>query len=148
MEFQTETQKAVYEKIIPWLKEIFGEHFTRVRDDAPIVNIYVGSALAQVGVFAWGDKEAIINTRSYVVSGAEITQDLMQYLLRENTQKYFGAFGLEEGNHIVFEHCIVGSTCDKEELKASVVAVAMTADDYDDKIVARWGGQRMLDRLQ
>jgi hypothetical protein len=27
------------------------------------------------------------------------------------------------------------------------MAVIITADEYDDKIVARWGGQRALDRV-
>ena len=148
MEFKTEAQKACYEKVLPWLKEIFGEHFTRVRDDMPVVGIFVGSALAQVAIYPWGEDDAIINTRAYVVSGADITPDLMTYLLRENAQKYFGAFGLEEGNYIVYEHGIVGSRCDKEELRASVMAVALTADDYDDKIIARWGGQTALERTQ
>ena len=122
MEFKTESQKACYEKVLPWLKEIFGEHFTRVREDAPVIGIVIGSALAQVAVYPWGDNDAIINTRAYVVSGA--------------------------GDYIVYEHGIVGSRCDKEELKASVMAVALTADDYDDKIIARWGGQTALERMQ
>ena len=92
MEFKTESQKACYEKVLPWLKEIFGEHFTRVREDAPVIGIVIGSALAQVAVYPWGDNDAIINTRAYVVSGADITPDLMTYLLKENAQKYFGAF--------------------------------------------------------
>jgi hypothetical protein len=46
----------------------------------------------------------------------------------------------------VFSHSIFGSTCDKNELKAAVMAMVVTADFYDDVIVARWGGQRALDR--
>ena len=70
------------------------------------------------GRLPWGNDDSIINTRAYVVSGADITPDLMTYLLKENAQKYFGAFGIEEGDYIVYEHGIVGSRCDKEELKA------------------------------
>lgn len=72
--------------------------------------------------------------------------ELMKFLLRENDRMRFGAYGLDEDEDIFFEHTIVGSTCDKEELKASVVAVVMTADDADDKIIAKWGGQRAVDR--
>ena len=46
----------------------------------------------------------------------------------------------------MFEHNLIGSTCDKEELKTSVITVVKLADEYDDEIVARWGGQRALDR--
>lgn len=146
MEFRSTAQKACYEKIVPWMKELFGE-FVMLRNDAPAMAIVIGSAIAQVGVIPWGNDDATINTRAYVVTGAEATPELMHYLLRETDNMRFGAFGLDSDDDVFFEHAIVGSTCDKPELKASVMAVVVTADQYDDKIVARWGGQRALDRM-
>lgn len=147
MEFTTEAQRACYEKVVPWMKELFGE-FAVVRKDAPVVGVLVGSAVAQTWVYPWGDDDAVICTRAYVVMGAELTPDLMRYLLRENADMRFGAFGIDDDGDIFFEHSIVGSTGDKNELKASVLAVVTTADRYDDEIVARWGGQRALDRMR
>jgi hypothetical protein len=147
MEFRTQAQKACYEKIAPWMKELFGE-FAFARDDAPVISVVVGSAVAQTAVFPWGEDDATICTRAYVVTGAELTPDLMHYLLRKNADMRFGAFGVDDDGDIVFEHTIVGSTCDKEELRASVMAVVLTADQFDDEIVARWGGQRALDRMR
>lgn len=146
MEFRSAAQKACYEKIVPWMKELFGE-FVMLRNDAPAMAVVVGSAIAQVGVIPWGNDDATINTRAYVVTGAEATPELMHFLLRETDNMRFGAFGLDSDDDVFFEHAIVGSTCDKPELKASVMAVVVTADQYDDKIVARWGGQRALDRM-
>jgi hypothetical protein len=40
----------------------------------------------------------------------------------------------------------IGSSCDKSELRTSVMAVLGTADKYDDEIMGRWGGKRALDR--
>jgi hypothetical protein len=108
----------------------------------------MGSALVEVFVFPWGTDEAIINTRSYVVTGTELTPDLMRFLLRENSNMRFGAFGIDDNGDVLFEHTIVGSTCDKIELESSVNAVLEIADDYDDKIVERWGGMRALDRIR
>lgn len=147
MEFQTEAQKACYEKISPWMKELFGE-FAVAREDAPVFGVRVGSAVAQTVVFPWGDDDATICTRAYVVMGAELTLDLMRYLLRKNADMRFGAFGIDDDGDIFFEHTVVGSTCDKNELRASVLAVVATADNFDDEIVARWGGQRALDRVR
>lgn len=147
MEFKTQAQKACYEKIVPWMKELFGE-LAIPREDAPVVGVRIGSVFAQTVVFPWGDDDATICTRAYVVMGAELTPDLMRYLLRENADMRFGAFGIDSDGDIFFEHTIVGSTCDKDELKASVLAVVVTADNYDDEIVARWGGQRTLDRMR
>ncbi len=147
MEFETEAQKACHEKVGPWVSELFGQSASP-RDDRPVIRILQGPAFAQVGVFAWGESDAIITTRAYVVSGALLTPEMMYYLLRENEGMPFGAFGVDTDGDILFEHSIVGSTCDKKELEASVIAVLRTADEYDDQIVERWGGQRALDQLR
>lgn len=145
MEFKTAAHRAVYEKMVGWMKEMFGEQ-ALVRPDAPIVTMRVGSALVHVHALSWGDDDATVVTLAYVVTGAEPTADLMRFLLQKNHAMRFGAFSLDEDCDIIFEHTIVGSTLQKEELKASVFAVAGVADDYDDQIVARYGGQRAMDR--
>ena len=146
MDFETDAQKETFEKVRPWMKEIFGE-FAVEREDAPSFGIMIGTAYAQTGVFPWGKDDATITTRAYVVTGTELAADLLLYLLNENDRVRFGAFGVDQEKDIFFEHTIVGSTCDKEELKASVLAVIMTADQYDEKIVAKWGGQTARDRI-
>lgn len=147
MEFQTQAQQDCYDKIAPWMKELFGAFMT-AREDAPVFTVMVGSALVHVGVSPWGKDDASITTRAYVVMQVEMAQDLMHTLLRANDDYRFGAFGLDKDDDIFFEHTIVGSTSDKEEIKASVMAVVLTADDMDDKIVAKWGGQRALDQMR
>lgn len=146
MEFKTDMQKQVYEKLQGWVKELFGA-FARQREDLPAFGIMVGSAYVLVNVVPWGDDDATITTRSYVAFGTELTAELMHYLLRENDRMRFGAFGMDNEGDIFFQHTIVGSTCDKEELRASVMAVVYTADEYDDKIIQKWGGQRAIDRM-
>jgi len=147
MEFETAAQRECYERVAPWVKELFGGSVLR-KPDKPILGVMHGSAFAQVGVFPWGPDDAIITTRSYVVSGVELTTELLRYLLRENAGQPFGAFGLDDEGDIIFEHSIVGSTCDQRELESSVIAVARTADEYDDQIVERWGGERALDQIR
>lgn len=147
MEFQSEAQQACYNKIAIWMKDLFGK-FPCARSDIPGLGLFMNSALVEVLIYPWEDDDTIINTRSYVVKGVEITQELMRFLLQENTQMYFGAFGIDDAGNILFEHSIVGSTCDKKELEASVKAVLEIADEYDDLIVNKWGGERALDRLQ
>ncbi len=144
MEFKTEAQKNTYEKIRPWIKELFGT-FSGERKDAPVFGVRVGSALTEVYVDSWGDDEAVICARSYVVIGPEMTAELMLFLLRANNRMRFGAFGLDSKDNVFFEQTILGSTCDKEELHHTVQAVLTVADEYDDKIVQQWGGKRMAD---
>jgi hypothetical protein len=145
MEFQSQSQKECYEKVAPWIKELFGS-FSMARENAPAFAVIVGSALAQIGVSAWGETDATITTRSYLVTDAELSPDLMLFLLRENDRMRFGAFGVDAENDIFFEHTILGASADMAELRSSVMAVVITADQYDDKIIERWGGTRMLER--
>jgi hypothetical protein len=104
-----------------------------------------GSAVGRVKVTSWKEDDAIVYCHAIVVTGAEINADLTEYLLRKNSNMRFGAFTLDDDNDIIFEHSIVGSTCDKNELRTSILAVIQTADELDDEIVSRWGGQRGLD---
>jgi hypothetical protein len=145
IEFKTEVQKGIYDRIGQYVRELFGE-YAQARTDFPSYFLTMGSALVQVLVLPWGDDDAAVNVKSYVVAGAERTPEMLEFLLRENNDLRFGAFGLDKDGDVIFEHTIVGSSCDKHELKASILAVVGTADNYDDKIVSRWGGKRALDR--
>ena len=146
MKFETAMQEACYDKVSTWMRELYGK-FPCPRHDAPELTLFMGSALIEVLVHPWNGDDAIISARSSVVTGVELTPDLMRFLLRENSDMRFGAFGVNDRGDIIFEHSIVGSTCDRPELEASVNAVLAIADDYDDKIVERWGGMRALDRI-
>lgn len=147
MRFDTNAQKQCYEKILPLMKEMFGD-FAGQREEIPEFGVLVGSAFAQTAIYPFGEEESVISTRAYVVTGAELTADLMHFLLRENDRMTFGAFGIDEEGDIFFEHSILGSTCDPEELKSSVSSVVLIADEYDDLIVDKWGGKRAIDRIR
>ena len=101
LQFQTTAQEACYEKVVTWMQEIF-EKCPGARQDVPGVGLFIGSALIEVLVFPWDEDDAIINTRSYVVVGAELKPDLMRYLLEENAKMIFGAFGISPDSEILF----------------------------------------------
>jgi hypothetical protein len=143
MEFQSNAQKNCYERIVPWMETLFDA----VKfEDEPLFIVTIGSAVASTRVVPWDEDDALITTRSFVVTDVDVTPELSYYLLRANNGINFGRFALDGENDIVFEHSLVGSTCDEIELKHSVTTVIRLADDYDDEIVARWGGQRALER--
>jgi hypothetical protein len=144
MEFLSTGQQECYEKIKPWMDEMFGSE-ARALEDAPVFEVSLGSTFAFVQIIPWNETDAIIKARAYVVSSAQMTPELQLYLLRENDTMRFGAFGVDEAGDIVFQHAIVGSTCDKEELQATVASVIAISDKYDDMIVEKWGGKRGLD---
>lgn len=147
MNFDSKAQQECYEMIHPWMQEMFGD-FAGQRTEVPEFGVLVGSAFAQTAIYPMGDDDSVISTRAYVVTGAELTPELMHFLLRENDRMTFGAFGVDEDGDVFFEHTIVGSTCDKTELKTSVSSVVLIADEYDDLIVEKWGGKRAIDRIR
>jgi hypothetical protein len=147
MQFDTKPQQEIYERVLPWVTELFGGSVLR-KPDSPVIGVMYGSAFAQIGIFPWGEHDAVITTRSYVVTDVQLTPELMHYLLHENVGMRFGAFGIDDEGDVIFEHTIVGSTCDQKELESSVIHVARTADDYDDIIVEKWGGERALDQIR
>ena len=144
MEFQSEAQAQCYYKFAAWMSELFG-HIPWEPLDEPGFGLFMGSAWVEVHIYPWNE-DAVINIRSTVATGTSLSPDLLNYLLRENAVLRFGAFSVSQQGDVLFEHTIVGSTCDPKELETSVIAVLKTADDYDDPIVARWGGTRALDR--
>lgn len=144
MEFQTQAQQECHTKVAGWMDELF-EQIPWEKLDEPGFGLFMGSAWVEVRVYPW-QEDSVINIRSTVVSGANMAADLQSHLLRENAEMRFGAFSVNDAGDILFEHTIVGSTCDPNELEASVHAVLAAADNYDDQIVQRWGGERALDR--
>ncbi|NJN38473.1 MAG: YbjN domain-containing protein [Acaryochloridaceae cyanobacterium CSU_3_4] len=146
MEFQTQAQQECHAKVAGWMEELF-EQIPWEQLDEPGFGLFMGSAWVEVRIYPWHeDEDSVVNIRSTVVSGAKMTPELQTFLLRENAEMRFGAFSVNDVGDILFEHTIVGSTCDSNELEASVTAVLAAADDYDDQIVEHWGGERALDR--
>lgn len=144
IEFKTEAQQECYDKIFSWMDELFDDYPWETLDE-PGFGLFLGSAWVEVLINPWEDDETIIRTQSKVVVGADISSELMRFLLQENAEMMFGAFSVNKAGEILFSHSIVGSTCDPEELEASVLTVLEVSDNYDDKIIQHWGGKRALD---
>lgn len=147
MQFATKPQEATYGRVAEWMNEIFGELPIK-HPEKPVFMVRQGSSVTHVMVLPWASDDAVICARAYVVHTVEPTLDLMSYLLHKNNTFRFGAFGLDDDDDVFFEHTIVGSTADKEELRATVLAVASTADEFDDEIRSRFGGETALDRIK
>lgn len=147
MNFKTKAQENIYGKVEKLMTQIFGEMIKKPTD-RPVFLLQRGTTLTHVAVAPWGEDDAVVIVRAYVNYGADLAPDLLKHLLTENARMRFGAFGIDNDGDIFFEHTIVGSTCDKEEIKASVLAVAGTADRYDEPIRERWGGMREIDRVK
>jgi len=76
-----------------------------------------------------------------------VEDDLLLGLLELNHQLLCGSFSVV-GNAIFLAHSLFGSSLEPRDLLRAITSVATLADDYDDRIVARYGGQTALEKIQ
>jgi hypothetical protein len=142
MEFKTEAHKKAYEKTLGYLHTLFGEVNVKVTEGTLVLQ--EGSTFAYVRAFPIGEQKSGVEIFSYVVVDIDVTEDLMRYLLTYNLRLILGGFGLSIGDDgkgtVLLTHTILGDSMDREELYASVSAIARVADDLDDHIVKTFGG--------
>ncbi|MDC1068469.1 hypothetical protein OAQ99_04850 [Candidatus Kapabacteria bacterium] len=131
-------------KVEKFLEKNFPEHLSFGNGQFTISR---GSTQVMILVRPFTNKETSVECISQVVTGANITPELMSFLLRKNAELHFGAFGLYFDNTITFSHTIAGTNLDESELVTTLNAVAVISDHYDDKIVEIAGGKRATDLL-
>lgn len=124
------------------LDEYFPEH---IKFDNSRYTIQKGSSQIMIMVRPYTTTEACVEFYSNVVTGANITPELMHFLLRKNAELHFGSFGLIFDNTITFSHTILGSSLNPQSLKLILTTVAVICDHYDDIIVDLAGGKRAAD---
>jgi hypothetical protein len=92
----------------------------------------------------------MVRCTAQLVKGVSLEGPLAKQLLELNGHLRFGAFAYDPAeNTVLFTHTILGgTTLDSEELTATLRDVALIADEYDDKLMKKYGGQRMIDLLE
>ena len=118
--------------------------------DETLYVIKQGSAYVMINVVPWGDHRAMVRCTAQLVKGVNADGPLALQLLELNGHLRFGGFAYDPQDHIIlFTHTILGgATLDQEELTATLRDVALIADEYDDKLMKKYGGQRMVDLLE
>lgn len=144
-QFHTTCQEEVYRQVKSYLDELVDEHF----DDADHCDFYLkyGSTVLEISVDPYEEDDAVIEVLAFCVQGVEPAFELMQELLVLNAQVPLGAFSLVDGD-IFFSHSFLGRRLRGEQLIASLDSVASISDLYDEKLVARYGGETALERLR
>ena len=145
MEFANDAHAQAYEHVKTLMTELYGESCS-TKTDFPGFSVGAGSTEVNITVLPRSDSDAFIKVFAWVIIGAELNPDLMKYLLLKNSDFVFGGFGLDADGDIFFRHTILATNLDKSELRAAIGAVRFTADEQDDEIQKRWGGQRLADR--
>jgi hypothetical protein len=142
-------EHAVHEETFRKVKEYLGELFEEPYHDPENDHFYVryGTTVLEISVEPYGPEEAVVTIMSYCVQDVEMEDDLLLGLLELNHQLLCGSFSVV-GNDIFFAHSLFGNSLEPRDLLRAITSVATLADDYDDRIVARYGGQTALEKIQ
>lgn len=143
--FESPVHQETFNKLEEYLGELFDEPYHDPEND----HFYVryGSTVLEISVETYSPEEAMVMIMSYCVQDVELDEELMAGLLELNHQMACGHFSVV-GNDIFFAHSMFGRSLDARDLLRAITAVATVADDYDDRIVAKYGGQTALERIQ
>lgn len=144
-EFHSVCQEEVYWQVKNYLDELVDEHF----DDAEHCDFYLkyGSTVLEISIEPYEDDNAVVEVLAFCVQGVEPTTELMRELLRLNSELPLGAFSLVKDD-VFFSHSFLGRQLQPEQLIASLESVATISDDYDEKIVEKYGGETALERMR
>jgi hypothetical protein len=145
MEFANAAHRETHSRIEEYLGELFEDPF----HDPDNGHFYVryGSTVLEIAVDPYGPEETMVQVMAYCVQGVRLEPDLLLGLLELNHHLAFGAFSVV-GRDIFLSHTLFGRGLERAALLSAVAAVANTADEYDDRIVAKYGGQTALDRIR
>ena len=97
------------------------------------------------------DARVLLKMLAPVLRNVQETPDLFRWIATEGTSYLFGnacwnpdpdrpGYGM-----ISFDHTLLGDFLDSAELRGALGAVAVTANDLDDELQPRFGGQRFVD---
>ncbi|HEX2832444.1 MAG TPA: YbjN domain-containing protein [Thermoanaerobaculia bacterium] len=144
-EFHTQCQEEVYRQVKTYLDELVEEHF----DDAGHCDFYLkyGSTVLEISIDPFEEDDAVIEVLAFCVQGVEATFELMQELLRINSEVPLGGFSMCEQD-IFFSHSFLGRRLRPEQFIASLDAVASISDMYGEQLVSKYGGETALERLR
>ncbi|HVZ41463.1 MAG TPA: YbjN domain-containing protein [Candidatus Kapabacteria bacterium] len=120
-----------------YLQEIYPDF---VEFDDGSFTVQEGSATVRIVAITWHEEDCAVECTSQLVTGANVTPDVMRWLLQKNVDLHFGALGLLFDDTIVYSQTLPGNDLTRAEFQATVRTVATIADYYDDEIVAMAGG--------
>ena len=142
---QPERQAETLQRVGEYLSELFEDPFLDPENDHYYVGY--GSTVLEVSVEPYGPEETIVRITAYCVQDVEMKGELATGLLELNHELPFGAFELVGGD-IFCSHALFGRGLNRASLLGAIAAVATTSDDYDDRIVAKYGGNTALDLIR
>src|ERR1700716_3660869 len=104
-QFHSQCQEEVYRQVKSYLDELVDEHF----DDAEHCDFYLkyGSTVLEISIEPFEEDDAVIEILAFCVHGVDPSFELMQELLRLNSDVPLGAFSMV-ATDIFYSHSFLG----------------------------------------
>lgn len=140
---------AVVKKASRRIEEMLGGSGAYRKVESGLYVIKQGSTLVMISVHPWRE-HAVVRLSAQLVKGVQMEAPLALELLELNSILRFGSFAyVPAGEVVIFSHTLLDSDLrDRGEFLETISDFAVVADDYDDRIAARYGGQTMQDILE
>jgi T3SS (YopN, CesT) and YbjN peptide-binding chaperone 1 len=144
---QPQLQAETLERVGEYLGELFDD--TSLFLDPETLHYYAqyGSTILEVSVELYGPEETLVRVTAYCAQDVDVQPDLAVGLLELNHEVSIGAFELV-GTDVFFSYSLFGRSLNRKNLLGAIAAVATTSDDYDDRIVAKYGGNTALELIR
>lgn len=145
MRFDNEVHRETFERVREYVDDLIDEPYL----DQETGHLYgrFGSTVLEISVDPYGPEEAVVRVMAYCVQGAQVDESLLEGLLELNHSLPVGGFSVV-GDDVFFSHSLFGRNLEPRNFLGTMAAVATVADDYDDRIVAEYGGETALERIQ
>src|SRR4030067_957262 len=89
------------------------------------------------------DGRTIVKVEALCAKGMRIDGDLGIFIAEENGKMLFGKLALyPERQEVHFEHSLLGDYLNQAELELAILMVAVSTNEYDDRIKEKWGGKK------
>lgn len=112
-------------------------------DDGGTCSLVYGSARVVVEVGLFDEDQAAVHVRSRCVTGATRSPELYHWVATNRSDiGRFAVIDEDDGSATIeFSRTLLAEFLNPAELRLTVVAVAFTADHFDDQLAARFGGR-------
>jgi hypothetical protein len=140
LEFETPAHEELYHVVEDYLVAL-DVTYTRNEDDAFFTVRIAEDVRTHILVVAWGDDDALLLVRSWIVRPAQLTSELMRYLLGRNTGARLGALAIDDDDDIMFQYTLGAAALDRTELRDAINAVSFGGARARDRILSRFDGR-------
>lgn len=145
MRFESEIHRQTFERVQEFVDDLIDEPY--LEEETGHFYGRFGSTVLEISVDPYGPEETVVRVMAYCVQGARVDDSLLEGLLDLNHSLPVGSFSVV-GEDVFFSHSLFGRSLEPRNFLGTMAAVATVADDYDDRIVAEYGGETALERIR